>query len=53
MHFHILVCIWTGITKHARIDFNVTERFSITSEKKRFKFIKDMNTNSFRGVTHD
>ena len=40
MHFHILVCIWTGITKHARIDFNVTERFSITSEKKGSNLLK-------------
>ena len=33
MHFNIFVCVWTGIPKHARIDFNVAKRLAITSEK--------------------
>ena len=33
MHFNVFVCVWTGIPKHARIDFNVAKRLAIASEK--------------------
>ena len=38
MDFHVFVSVGAGITKNARIDFNIAERFTITSERKKFWF---------------